>query len=127
MSNRRLSKAIADVNFGEFRRQLEYKCKEVVVIPRFFASSQICSNCGYQNKEVKNLSVREWTCNSCGTENSRDHNASLNILKEGLKIYSSGSYSVSLNEATVKPKVCKDEVGSCVATKQKTKVFVSFG
>ena len=54
-------------------------------------------------------------------------NSALNILKEGLKIYSSGSYSVSLNEVTVKPKVCKDEVGSCVATKQKTKVFVSFG
>ncbi len=54
-------------------------------------------------------------------------NAALNILKEGLKIRSSASYAVNQNEATVKPKVCKDEVGSCVATKQKTKVFVSFG
>ena len=54
-------------------------------------------------------------------------NASKNILKEGLKIRSSASYAVNQNEATVKPKVCKDEVGSCVATKQKTKVFVSFG
>ena len=50
-----------------------------------------------------------------------------NILSKGLEIHSSGSYSVSLNEVTVKPKVCKDEVGSCVATKHKTKVFVSFG
>ena len=48
-------------------------------------------------------------------------------IKEGLKIRSSASYAVNQNEATVKPKVCKDEVGSCVATKQKTKVFVSFG
>ena len=54
-------------------------------------------------------------------------NSALNILKEGLKIRSSASYAVNQNEATVKPKVCKDEVGSCVATKQKTKVFVSFG
>ena len=127
MWSRGLSRAIADVNVGEFRRQLEYKCKEVVVIPRFFASSQICSNCGYQNKEVKNLSVREWTCTNCKIHHNRDFNSALNILKEGLKIYSSGSYSVSLNEVTVKPKVCKDEVGSCVATKHKTKVFLSFG
>jgi len=127
MSNRRLSKAIADVNFGEFRRQLEYKCKEIVVISRYFASSQICSSCGYQNKEVKNLSIREWTCVSCEAKHNRDENAALNILKEGLKIRSSASYAVNQNEATVKPKVCKDEVGSCVATKHKTKVFVSFG
>ena len=57
----------------------------------------------------------------------KDENGALNILKEGLKIRSSASYAVNQNEATVKPKVCKDEVGSCVATKQKTKVFVSFG
>ncbi len=45
----------------------------------------------------------------------------LNILKEGLKIRSSASYAVNQNEVTVKPKICKDEVGSCVATKQKLK------
>ena len=47
VKNRHLSKAIADVNFGELRRQLEYKCNNVVVVPRFFASSKICSKCGY--------------------------------------------------------------------------------
>ena len=120
MSNRKLSKAIADVNFGEVRRQLEYKCDNLIVIPRFFASSQICNNCGQQNKDVKNLSIREWTCTNCNVQHNRDENAALNILKKGLETHSSVSYTVSLNEATAKPKVCKNEVGSCVATKQKT-------
>ena len=69
-------------------------------------------------KKKENLDIKSMANNE---------NSALNILKEGLKIRSSASYAVNQNEATVKPKVCKDEVGSCVATKQKTKVFVSFG
>lgn len=86
--NRHLAKAISDIGMGEFRRQLQYKCswhsKTLVEIDRFYPSSQICSCCGYQNRDIKDLSVREWTCPNCGAHHDRDVNAAKNILAEGL-------------------------------------------
>ena len=83
--NHCLAKHVIDSLFGEFRRQLAYKCawygKQLVLVDRWYPSSQLCSNCGYRNRDTKNLAIREWGCPQCGKHHSRDVNAAINILK----------------------------------------------
>lgn len=89
IKNRKLSKHIADASWGGFVNLLQYKCdwygRELVKVNRFFPSSRTCNECGWINQDL-NLSIREWTCKN-GHKLDRDVNASLNILKEGLKIF----------------------------------------
>lgn len=90
VQNKNLAKSISDCGWYELTRQLSYKAewneRNYIKIGRFIPSSQICSNCGYVNKEVKDLFIREWDCPQCGMHHDRDINAAINILNEGLKM-----------------------------------------
>ena len=84
LANRTLARAIADVGFFEFRRQLQYKAEmagsTVVVVDRWFPSSKLCSACGAKNGALT-LSERIWTCAPCGTSHDRDVNAARNLAR----------------------------------------------
>ena len=89
IKNHCLAESISEMNFGEFRRMLEYKAKwynrRIVFVDRFYPSSKTCHHCGYINRQLK-LSDRQWICPKCGDVVERDYNAALNILDEGLRI-----------------------------------------
>ena len=83
-------KSVSDNGWGMFTTFLKYKLEEagkkLIKVDKFFASSQLCSVCGYQNPDTKDLSVREWTCPCCKTHHDRDTNAAVNIRNEGMCI-----------------------------------------
>ena len=78
-------------------RQLEYKTKwcnkRLIKVDTYYPSSQICSTCGSINKDVKDLSIREYKCSKCGNLIDRDINASINILFEGITKYYKEQYN----------------------------------
>jgi putative transposase len=92
--NRHLARMIADCGWGEFRRQLAYKCqrygRRLVVIDRWYPSSKTCSACGHRLAELS-LSTRTWRCPSCGIRHDRDINAAKNILAAGQAVTACGA------------------------------------
>ena len=86
-------KKVGDYGFSAFLKILRYVASrtgtQIVQIDPWFPSSQLCHDCGFRNKAVKNVKVREWTCPNCGTHHDRDRNAARNILREGLRIFES--------------------------------------
>ena len=89
MKNHHLAGSFADAGLRTFYSLLEYKSnwydRQLVKVDKFYASSKLCSNCGYKNDKLE-LKDRSWVCSNCNTEHDRDFNASVNILNEGLKI-----------------------------------------
>ncbi len=86
MKNRKLSRAISDLGWRQFRTLLEGKAekygRDFRVISRWEPTSQVCSNCGFKGGKL-DLQVREWECLNCGAKHDRDENAAINILVAG--------------------------------------------
>nr|DAY42072.1 MAG TPA: endonuclease [Caudoviricetes sp.] len=99
MKNHKLAESISEMNFGEFKRILEYKARwynrKILFVDRYYPSSKTCSCCGYKNKDLK-LSDRFWTCPQCGKIHDRDINAAVNILHEGMRLVGSSTTEFKL-------------------------------
>jgi putative transposase len=91
--NHSLARVISDASWSEFRSMLEYKAdwygRNLVVVDRWYPSSKTCSACGHMAASMP-LSVRTWTCTTCGTRHDRDVNAAKNIRAEGLSVLACG-------------------------------------
>jgi putative transposase len=100
-----LAKAIHDVGWGEFVRQLEYKAawygRTLIRIDKWYPSSKRCHACGHVLDSLT-LDVRLWTCPECGVVHDRDVNAAQNILAVGLTVSASGE-TVRPTKAWVRP------------------------
>jgi putative transposase len=93
VKNHKLAKAISDVGWGEFVRQLEYKAnwygRTLVKVDKFYPSSKRCSACGHILDALA-LDIRVWTCPECGVIHDRDSNAARNVLAAGLAVHACG-------------------------------------
>ena len=89
--NHFVAKGLNEKPISEIIRVLKYKAnwnnKRLIQIDRYYPSSQICSVCNYQNKEVKDLGIRKWECPVWHTEHERDYNVAVNIMFKGLEKY----------------------------------------
>lgn len=108
MARHSLAGSVADASLGELVRQIEYKSRlygrNVIKISRWYPSSKTCSSCGHVNQGLT-LSDRTWTCTQCNQDHSRDLNASLNILAEGLRkgVATVGTTGIACGESVSLP------------------------
>ena len=121
--NHNLARSIADTSWGEFVRQLEYKCRwygsTLIFAPSNFPSTKLCSHCGHV-KETISLSERIYRCDTCGTVIDRDLNAAINLENYAMKTLA------ILGEATAssaESNVCGEAVQQCPSMKQEESII----
>lgn len=99
----RNGKTVNDIGFGMFKEMLRYKLSnslgQLVEADRLYPSSQFCSNCGFKNIAVKNLSIREWNCPNCGVHHDRDINAAINLKN----YYTTATVGIKARGENVRP------------------------
>ena len=121
VKNRHLARAVSDMGFFEFRRQLTYKTETkggyLFVVDRWYPSSKTCSCCGHKVEKLP-LSVRSWTCSACSTEHDRDLNAAINL--KSMAVSSVGSCQPDQRKVDCTVSVCGEE-GSGLIRKNQTK------
>ena len=102
IANHKLSSAISDLGFYEFRRQLVYKqqnyATKVELVDRWFPSSKTCSCC--QHIQPMPLSERVFNCQKCGYRIDRDLNAAINLMQ---------APSDKIGRATTESNACGEE------------------
>ncbi len=118
MANRHLARAVGDMGFYEFKRQVQYKANmrgcQVVVADRWYPSSKTCSSCGAKVAKLP-LSVRKWTCVSCEAIHDRDVNAAINLREYAVSstVSACGAEgSGSRRKVKTKPAATKQEFNS---------------
>ncbi len=81
MGRRAFRRSVSDAGLGAFRPALTYKAEragvKVIVVDRFFLSSQIHHGCG--GKLTGARLAKRLNCEKCFTEVDRDENAAMNI------------------------------------------------
>ena len=85
-NNKYVRKGVQQSCMSEVHRQLMYKCNSYIKVDRYFPSSKTCSSCGFHKADLL-LGDRTFVCRSCGLTIDRDLNAALNLLHEGIRIY----------------------------------------
>ena len=105
LKNHKLAQAIADVGWGEFRRQMTYKSvwygNRLYLADPFFPSTQLCSQCHRLPSVYLDLRIRTYHCEHCGLTIDRDLNAALNLKW----LYTASSAELQACGEMVSPKV----------------------
>lgn len=87
MKNHRLAGAIADAGWSSLMGMIAYKARSAGVvfhkIDQWEATTKTCSGCGHK-VAVMPLSVRRWSCPTCGADHDRDVNAAINVRRIGV-------------------------------------------